>query len=143
MFLSLDGTFWLQLIDFAIFFALLNVLFIRPVSRAIVKRREYLNQLVSDYDSFQAQANALRRQAEQIRADARREAELKIARARADASNRAAELAAEYNARVQAIVAEAQQRALAELEKARANEEPLVAQLTGLMVDRAVGEAAA
>jgi F0F1-type ATP synthase membrane subunit b/b' len=39
MFLSLDGTFWFQLVNFAIFFAILNVVFLRPVGEAIKKRR--------------------------------------------------------------------------------------------------------
>ena len=33
MFLSLDGTLVVQLINFAIFFALLSVVFLRPVGR--------------------------------------------------------------------------------------------------------------
>ena len=64
MFLAPDGTLLVQLANFAIFFALLSVVFLRPVSAAIRKRREYLNSLTSDYDSYQAQANALRAQAE-------------------------------------------------------------------------------
>ncbi len=60
MFLSLDGTVFVQLINFAIFFALLNVLFLRPVGRAIAKRRAYIDNLVSDYDRYQETARSLR-----------------------------------------------------------------------------------
>ena len=73
MFLSIDGTFIVQLINFAIFFAILNVVFMRPVSRAIVARREYINSVTNDYDRYQAETKALRTQAESIRAAARRE----------------------------------------------------------------------
>src|SRR5579872_5961076 len=96
MFLKLDGTFFVQLINFAIFFALLNLVFLRPVGRAIAKRRDYINSLVSDYDRYQAEARNLREEAEAIRAAARREAEQSIAAARASASNEAAEISSRY-----------------------------------------------
>jgi len=38
-FLSVDGTLVVQLINFAIFFAVLNVVFLKPVAAAIRKRR--------------------------------------------------------------------------------------------------------
>src|SRR5690242_19900482 len=107
MFLKLDGTFVVQLINFAIFFALLNVVFMRPVSKAIVKRREYINSVTNDYDRYQAEAVSLRTQAESIRAAARREAEAYMAKARAEASNEAAQISAEYGQRSAAIVEEA------------------------------------
>jgi F0F1-type ATP synthase membrane subunit b/b' len=139
MFLSLDGTFLIQLLNFAIFFALLNVLFLRPVGAAIRKRREYINGVVSDYAKYQASANTLREQAERVRAEARREAEQKIAKARADASNQTADLAAQYSTQVASIVDEAHRKANDELDRARSNEEQLVAQLSDLMVERALG----
>ncbi|MGC1380730.1 MAG: ATP synthase F0 subunit B, partial [Candidatus Baltobacteraceae bacterium] len=63
-FLSIDGTLVVQLVNFAIFFAILNVVFLRPVAAAIRKRREYINSLVTDYDRYQAEARSLREQAE-------------------------------------------------------------------------------
>ena len=142
MFLSLDATFWVQLVNFAIFFALLNVLFLRPVGQAIRKRREYIDGVVSDYAAYQGQAKALRERAERVRTEARREAEAKVSKARADASNTAAELASQYAAKAQATVEEAQGSAAAELQRARANEERLVQQLADIMVERTLGAAA-
>jgi F-type H+-transporting ATPase subunit b len=139
MFLSLDGTFWVQLANFAIFFALLDVVFLRPVGRAIRKRREYINGVVSDYATYQAEAKALRERAEGIRAQARREAEQYLAKARADASNEAADIAAKYGSQTHAIVEEAQRNADNELNRARAGEERLVKQLADLMVERSLG----
>jgi len=139
MFLSLDGTFWVQLANFAVFFALLNVLFLRPVGRAIRKRREYIEGVVSDYAAYQADAKTLREQAEGIRAQARRDAEQKIAKARADASNEAAALSVQYSSQVQAVVDEAQRNADAELNRARSGEDALVKQLSDLMVERSIG----
>ena len=142
MFLSLDGTSLVQLINFAIFFALLNVLFLRPVGNAIRKRREYINSVTADYDTFQAEAKSLRAQADDIRAAARRDAEASLAKARAEASNASAELAVQYGAKVQAAVDSAQATVAGELQAARANEEQIVAQLSDLMVERTVLEAA-
>jgi F-type H+-transporting ATPase subunit b len=139
MFLSLDGTFWVQLLNFAVFFALLNVLFLRPVGRAIRKRREFINGVLSDYATYQAEAKTLREQAEGIRSQARREAEQKLAKARAEASNEAATLSARYAQQAQAIVDEAQRNAEAELDRARATEDRLVKQLADLMVERSLG----
>lgn len=141
MFLQLDGTALVQLANFAIFFVLLSVLFLKPVGRALKKRRDYINSLTTDYDAYQAEANALRANAERVRADARREAEQKLAKARAEASNQTAALAAEYAAKVQSTVEEAQRKAAAELDAARANEDALVQQLADVMVERAVGGA--
>ena len=58
------NTLIVQLINFAIFFALLNVLFLRPVGKAIRKRREYIDGVVNDYANYQAEAKTLREQAE-------------------------------------------------------------------------------
>lgn len=140
MFLKLDGTFIVQLINFAVFFAILNVVFIRPVGAAIVKRREYINSVTNDYDRYQAEATALCTQAEAIRAAARREAEAELARARAEASNESATLQAQYNAQATALVEDANRTVAAELEKARMSEPALVRDLATLMVDRTLAQ---
>jgi len=140
MFLKLDGTFIVQLINFAIFFTLLRVVFIRPVSKAIVKRREYINSLTNDYDRYQAEAASLRTQAESIRAAARREAEAALAKARAEASNEAAALSTQYNQQVAQIIEEANRIVAAELDAARSSEPQIVRDLANLMVERTVME---
>ena len=133
------NTLIVQLINFAIFFALLNVLFLRPVGTAIRKRREYIDSVVSDYASYQSEAKALREQAERVRADARRTAEAHLAKARGEASNEAATISADYNVRTQNTIEEAHKRAGDALAAARTNEDKLVDQLAGTMVDRALG----
>lgn len=142
MFLKLDGTFIVQLINFAIFFAILSVVFIRPVSKAIVARREYINSVTNDYERYQMEARDLRAQAESIRAAARREAEQLLAQERAKASNEAGSQAAQANAKAAEIVAEAQRTVAAELAAARQNEPQTVRDLANLMVDRALAEKA-
>jgi F0F1-type ATP synthase membrane subunit b/b' len=141
-FLSID---WqdvvVQLINFAIFFAALNVIFLRPVSAAIRRRREYINSLVTDYDQYQAEAKSLREQAEGVRASARLEAEHRIAAARAAGSNEAAELATRYSQQAQSLVGEAQQTAQRELVEARAGESAAARSVADFMLARVIPEA--
>ena len=142
MFLKVDGTLFVQLINFAVFFALLNIVFLRPVGRAIAKRREYINGLVSDYDRYQEEARSLREEAEAVRAAARREAEHRVAAARAQASNEAAEASATYAQQARQIVEAAQATAEAELDAARAGEGDTVRMLANVMLDRVIPEGA-
>ncbi|HLY04062.1 MAG TPA: ATP synthase F0 subunit B [Candidatus Cybelea sp.] len=130
-----------QLINFAIFFAVLNVIFLRPVSAAIRRRREYINSLVSDYDEYQAQAKSLREQAEGVRASARLDAEQRLAAARAAGSNETAELATRYSQRAASIVGEAQRTVRGELDEARAGESAAARSIADFMLDRVIPEA--
>lgn len=141
-FLSIDGTIVIQLINFAIFYVVLNVVFLRPVGTAIRRRREYINSLVSDYDRYQAEAKSLREQAEKARAAARREAEHAIAQARAQTSNETAEAMSRYAEQARAIVEEATRTVQAEIEAARSGEQRIVRQIADLMIERVVPEAA-
>ena len=142
MFLKIDGTFVVQLINFAIFFAILNVVFIRPVSKAIVKRREYINSVTNDYDRYQAEGKSLRTEAEAIRASARREAEAILTKARAEASNESAEISGQYARQAAQVVDEAHRTVAAELDAARANATKLADDLANQIVERAVLEGA-
>jgi len=140
-FLAPDGTLVIQLINFAIFFAVLNVVFLRPVAAAIRRRREYINGLASDYERYQAEASQLREEAEDVRAAARRSAEHQLAAARAQASNEAAEIASRFAQQAQSTVEEAHRTVHAELESARADESQIVRQIADLMLERTVSEA--
>lgn len=140
MFLQVDGTIVIQLLNFAIFFALLSVVFLRPVSRAISERRRYINSVTEDCDRYHAEAAALRTQAESLRAAARKEAEEAIAAARADASNASAEIAAQTARQSAQIVDEARRTVAAELEAARRDEARAVIELAELLVRRALAE---
>ncbi|HEY8297074.1 MAG TPA: ATP synthase F0 subunit B [Candidatus Baltobacteraceae bacterium] len=140
MFLSLDKTLIVQLINFAIFFAILNVIFLRPVGKAIRERREYINSLTNDYDRYQAEAASLRAQAESVRGAARREAEALLAKTRAQTSNETAEIAVRYAQQATQAVESAHEVVAGELANARANDERTIRELADLLVDRAVAE---
>jgi F0F1-type ATP synthase membrane subunit b/b' len=119
MFLSLDGTFWVQLVNFAIFIAILNVVFLRPVGAAIKKRRAYIDSVRGDLERHEKEALALRAAAEQ-------NAEI-------------SKLAAESAARAQAVTDEARRTVAAEFESAKAREGELSAQLATTLLSRATG----
>jgi F0F1-type ATP synthase membrane subunit b/b' len=135
------GTVIVQFLNFAIFFAVLNVVFLRPVASAIRRRRQYINSLVSDYDRYQAEAASLRAQAEGVRASARRDAESHVTAQRARASNEAAQLAADYAQRAQAIEEQADQKARSEFDAARADEPAAARGLADVILGRVLPEA--
>ncbi|MDQ6931891.1 MAG: hypothetical protein M3160_01805 [Candidatus Eremiobacteraeota bacterium] len=137
-FLALDGTFWMQLINFAIFFVILNAVFLKPVGSAIAKRRAYINGLTTDYDSYTQQLRELTAQAESKRAAARRDADSTLASARAAISNDAATVAAQYASETQAIAEEAHQTVATEIQAARRAVAPIVRGLAELMLQRVI-----
>ena len=139
-FLSIDGTLVVQLLNFAIFFAVLYAVFLRPVAAAIGRRRQYINSLVSDYDRYQTEEADLREQAEEIRAAARREAEQRVS-AFARASNEAAEISTGYSRRAQQIVDEAQ-ATVRKSSRRRGGRTRAVRRLADLMFERVIPEAA-
>ncbi|MEO9170629.1 MAG: ATP synthase F0 subunit B [Candidatus Baltobacteraceae bacterium] len=140
MFLSTDGTFWVQLINFAIFFVVLNWIFLRPVGAAIAKRRAYIESLTSDYDRAQAEGTELRNRAEAIRTDARREAEAAVVRNRADAQNEAAQITSDSAARASNIVEDAHRVVEGELAAVRPQQDALAVQLAHNILGKIVPE---
>jgi F-type H+-transporting ATPase subunit b len=139
VFLKIDGTLVVQIVNFIVFLAILNVVFMRPVGAAIAKRRAYINGLTSDIETNAADVRALREQAESKRAAARREADETMAKARAGAQTRASEIAAQSGERAAGIVAEAQRQIQAEIAAARTHEEPAIESLAQLLIERALG----
>jgi len=139
VFFRVDGTFFVQLVNFAIFFALLNVLFLRPVGEAIQKRRAYIDGIHHDYDRDTRRARELRAEAEARRAAARREAEERVTRSRAEANDAAQKTSADYGERAAALIAEAQRTVGDEIAAARAREGALSESLGRSLLDRALG----
>jgi F-type H+-transporting ATPase subunit b len=137
VFLSLDGTALVQIVDFIVFLIALNIVFMRPVGAAIAKRRAYLNSLASDIESAAADEKALHAQAEAKRAAARRDADEAIAKARAAAQAEAAEITAAASVKAAGIVDDAQRAVAAEVATARTKESEIVASLAQTLLDRA------
>ncbi|MBD5655483.1 MAG: ATP synthase F0 subunit B [Candidatus Eremiobacteraeota bacterium] len=139
MFLSLDGTFWFQLLNFAIFFAILNVVFLRPVGEAIKKRRAYIDGVQSDFDRYDRQLKTFKADADGKRAGARRDAEETVAKARAAAETEGEAVVAKRGAEAQAIVDDARATVANEVRAAKAREGELAQTLGRTLLDRAIG----
>jgi F0F1-type ATP synthase membrane subunit b/b' len=140
MFLSLNaGTFLFQLLNFVIFFAILNVVFLRPVGEAIKRRRAYIDGVQSDFERYDHQVKGLRTDADVARAAARRDAEETVAKARAAAEAEAERLVAQRGAEAQAIVDDARAAVAREVTAARSRETELSQALARTLLDRAIG----
>jgi F-type H+-transporting ATPase subunit b len=138
MFLSLDGTFWFQLVNFVIFFAILNVVFLRPVGEAIAKRRAYIESVHGDYERFEGERKTLRSEADQKRGVARREADETIAKARQEAEAEATRIVADRTLNAQAIADLARATVATEAAVASGREDELSLQLGKALLERAV-----
>ena len=97
-FLSLDGTFWLQIINFFIFYWILNIVYIKPASEALRKRRAYIDSVSSEYEQARRSEANLRAQADEKLAEGRREGDQVAATIRAEAMKRAEAITTEGKA---------------------------------------------
>ncbi len=139
MFLSVDGTFWVQLLNFAIFIALLDVVFLKPVGAALKKRREYIDSVKNDLERFERQSRELRGEADGRRAAARRKAEEAIVGARGAAEADADRIVAVATERASSVAEDARRTVEREYEAAKANEGALSEALAKTLLDRATG----
>jgi F-type H+-transporting ATPase subunit b len=137
--LELDGTLLVQLVNFIVFLAILNVIFFKPVGAAIARRRAYVDGLKHDIEQLQTDAKSLRGQAEGHRAAARREADEAIARARVEAGKEADAIVVAAQTRASEIVVQAHGEVARELTAARADERRIVGALADEMLGRALG----
>ncbi len=139
MFLLPDGTFWVQLMNFAIFFAILNVVFLRPVGDAIKKRREHIDGVQNDYERYAAQVASARSEADAKRAVARRDAEDVVAKAKAAAETEGAAHTAVAAEKAQVVVDVARSTVATEMTAARGREGELSQALARTLLERAIG----
>jgi F0F1-type ATP synthase membrane subunit b/b' len=139
MFLTIDGTFWVQLINFGIFYLILRVVFLRPVEEAVRERRAYIEGVERDYDEYRKETKDLRAEADRKRAVARREAEEVVAKARSAANDEAAAIGADYGSKATAIADDARNTVEAEMVSARKQEPELAGALAKSLLDRAIG----
>lgn len=139
MLLSLDGTLFVQLVNFVVFLLILNVIFMKPVGAAIAKRRAFIDGISSDIQQFENDLKALAAQADDRLASARRSGDARMAEVRAEAQNAAAAIVADHQAQAATIVDEAQATVALEIAQARSTEPAVVESLARTMLERAVG----
>src|ERR1700676_1579667 len=137
--LQIDGTLVVQLVNFIVFLAVLNVIFFKPVGAAIAKRRAYIDGLKHDIEQLQSDAKTLRGQAEERRTAARRAADEAMARARVEAGAKADAAISVAQTRAAELVAEAQAEVVREIEAARREEPRIVNALADELLGRALG----
>ncbi len=138
MLLSIDGTFLIQILNFVVFWILLNIVFIAPTRRAIEERLRLIaatqresRELLERAAAIQAEADALIDAARRRTDDIMREAAGRAAAESRDIERAASEKAAASVALAHASVAS---------ERAHATEKQgaLVQELARAMVHRAV-----
>jgi F0F1-type ATP synthase membrane subunit b/b' len=139
MFLKLDGTFWIQIINFFIFYAILNVVYIKPASAALRKRREYIDSVHSEYEAALREIEELKSESDNKRAEGRREGDHVAATIRNEAMKQAEEIVSKAQTEFSRIVEESETKIHRELSLARAEEHRLVQELASEMVARTVG----
>jgi F-type H+-transporting ATPase subunit b len=143
MLLSLDGTFLVQILNFIVFWALLNYLFIAPTRRAIEARQRHIAEQYKHGDEFLAQTAALQAEAEAIYADARRTTDEIMREASSRASDQTHGIENKAVEEGNAIVQLAHATVAAERAQAVAAQGPFVQELARTMVAKAVdGDAA-
>jgi len=140
--LAINGTLFVQLINFIVFLAILNVIFMKPVGAAIARRRAYIDGLTGDVEQLQTDVKELHAQADQRRLDARRAAEESLAQARAQAAKESDAQIVAAQERAGEIVAKAHAQVATEIAAARADESRVVSTLANEMVSRALGSLA-
>ena len=139
MLLTLDGTFLIQMLNFVVFWLLLNWLFIAPTRRAIEERMRVIAKLHADADDARARAKAAGSQGTALLDEARKRTDelMRNGAARASASAREIERRAVEEAA--ATVAIAQAKVAAERAEAVSKQGVFVGELAHSMVRRALG----
>jgi len=106
---DLDATLPLMAVQFLILVILLNVLFYKPLSKALDDRDNYIRTNITEARERLSKAESLAKQYEQELAETRRQAQAVIAAAQEDAKKIAAEKVAEAQREAQVQREQAQQ----------------------------------
>ena len=139
MLLSIDGTFLVQILNFILFWVLLNFLFIAPTRRAIEQRHTFITDLYREGDDLAAKAKALQAQADGILGDARRRTDEAMRAAAAQASDEGHEIERKALDEAAALVQVAHATVASEHKAALEKQQAFVADLARSMVARATG----
>jgi F-type H+-transporting ATPase subunit b len=139
-FLVPNGTFWVELIAFAIMFFLLAKYIVPPINRAMTRRQDAIRQQFADLDKARDEAKSAEDEFRAQIADARREA----ARIREEAREQGAAIVAEMREQAQAEAARIVEHAHAQIEADRkaaaASLRAEVGDLATTLAGRIVGE---
>ena len=139
MLLTLDGTFLAQILNFIVFWVLLNYLFIAPTRRVIERRQRYVAQLFREGDELGARAKTSRAKADAILAEARRRTDEAMRAAAGRASDESHLIERKAADEAAAIVQLAHATVASEHKAALDKQQSFVDELARSMVARATG----
>lgn len=138
MLLSIDGTFLAQILNFILFWVLLNFLFIAPTRRTMEARQEYVRKLHREADEFAAAAAALQAKANGILGEARRQTDEAMRNAAAAASDEVHAIERSAADEAGAMVQLSHATVAGERERALSRQQAFVHELARSMVERAI-----
>jgi F-type H+-transporting ATPase subunit b len=139
MLLSIDGTFLAQILNFVLFWVLLNVLFIAPTRRAIEKRQQQIAEQHRLAAEARAEASALQAEAAAILDEARRRTHEVVRDAAARATAEGTDLERRALEEAAATVASAHTKVAGERAEASAKQGRFIDELARSMALRALG----
>jgi F0F1-type ATP synthase membrane subunit b/b' len=136
MFLQLGGTFWVQIVNFVVFYLVLDLVFLRSVRRAISARRKFIDSIYGDYERARHEMAELKARGEMEQLASRRAIEEHFARMRAEAGEEAALISARASALAHDRTSKAQTMVAQEVEAASQRLEALADELGGVLFGR-------
>lgn len=139
MLLQPDGTLIVQILNFAVFWVLLNWLFIAPTRRAIVERQRVIAKLHADAEAARARAAAFDAEGAALLDDARRRTDEIMRDGAAKAAMSAKEIERRAIEEAAATVALAQAKVSTERADAAAKQDVFIGELARTMAQRALG----
>ncbi len=138
MLLTIDGTFLVQILNFVVFWVLLNFVFIAPTRRAIEERLRVIASAQREARELRDRAAALRSEADALIDAARRRTEEIMREAAGRAATESHEIERKASDEAAASVALAHAAVASERAHATEKQGPLVRELAPAKVDRAV-----
>ncbi|MBD2462123.1 F0F1 ATP synthase subunit B' [Oscillatoria sp. FACHB-1407] len=136
---DLDATLPLMALQFIILVVLLNIVFYKPLGKALDDRDNYIRTNLTDARERLSKAENLAKQYEQELAETRRQSQAVIATAQEDAKKIAAEKVAEAQREAQAQREQAQQELEQQKQEAMRSLEQQVESLSRQILDKLLG----
>lgn len=140
MLLSLDGTLIVQVINFGIFYLILNAFFVAPTRKSRTERYERIRSIEEETETLVKEARELRAQTAAFLAAAYREADARISRADAEAGRQSGEIIAAAHADAKAKAEAARKVVEGEIAALQAARGRNVGELAAVMLGQALGE---
>jgi F-type H+-transporting ATPase subunit b len=138
MLLTIDGTFLAQILNFVVFWVLLNFVFIAPTRRAIEERMRLIAAQQREAQELRVRAEALKAEADLLIDAARRRTEEIMREASARAAAEVHEIEQKAAEEAAASIALAHKAVASERAQATEKQAPLVQELARAMVSRAI-----